>query len=69
MVAAANRKDLNPSIGRTTRLMARWSCSTMLLRYLACRIFIPALRSALQLSIAAVLAPLLSMVIFEGAPC
>jgi len=31
MVAAADRNDLNPSIGHTTRLTARWSCSTMLL--------------------------------------
>src|ERR1019366_9161332 len=29
----AQRKDLNPSMGRTMRLIARWSCSTMLLRY------------------------------------
>jgi hypothetical protein len=32
-VAAAERKDLDPSAGRTTRLIARWSCSTMLFRY------------------------------------
>src|ERR1700735_817504 len=32
-VTAADRNDLNPSIGRTIRLTTRWSCSTMLLRY------------------------------------
>ena len=31
IVDAADRNDLNPSIGRATRLTARWSCSTMLL--------------------------------------
>jgi hypothetical protein len=30
-VTAADLKELDPSIGRTNRLMARWSCSTMLL--------------------------------------
>ena len=30
----AQRKSLNPSIGRVMRLMARWSCSTTLFRYL-----------------------------------
>jgi hypothetical protein len=30
-VTAADQKDLNPSIGRTWRLIARWSCSTTLL--------------------------------------
>jgi len=33
MVDAADRNDLKPSIGRTTRLTERWSCSTMLFRY------------------------------------
>jgi hypothetical protein len=32
----AERKSLKPCIGRVMRLTARWSCSTMLLRYL-CR--------------------------------
>ena len=56
-VAAADLNDLKPSIGRTVRLTARWSCSTMLLRYLTWRISMPGWCSALQLSIAAVLAP------------
>lgn len=30
---AAARNDLKPGIGLVTRLTARWSCSTMLLRY------------------------------------
>jgi len=34
MTIRAVKKDLKPSIGRVTRLMARWSCSMMLLRYL-----------------------------------
>ena len=34
MMILALPTDLNPSIGRVIRLMARWSCSTMLLRYL-----------------------------------
>jgi hypothetical protein len=34
----AQRKSLKPCIGRVMRLTARWSCSTMLLRYLHCRI-------------------------------
>jgi hypothetical protein len=29
----AKRKALNPSFDRVIRLMARWSCSTMLSRY------------------------------------
>ncbi len=32
-------KEQNPIPGLTNRLMARWSCSTMLLRYLICRNF------------------------------
>ena len=35
---AGAQKDLKPSMGRVSRLTARWSCSTMLLRYLHCRI-------------------------------
>jgi hypothetical protein len=34
----AQRKSLKPCIGRVMRLTARWSCPTMLLRYLHCRI-------------------------------
>ena len=30
----AQRNVLNPNVGRVLRLIARWSCSTMLLRYL-----------------------------------
>ena len=33
-VTAADQKDLNPVIARTCRLIARWSCSTTLLRVL-----------------------------------
>ena len=33
MMILALQNDLKPSIGRVIRLMARWSCSTMLLRY------------------------------------
>jgi hypothetical protein len=33
--AASN--DLNPSMGRVTRLTARWSCSTILFKYFTCR--------------------------------
>lgn len=36
-VAAADVRDFNPSVGRVLRLMKRWSCSRMLLRYLSCR--------------------------------
>ena len=42
MVVAADQKLLKPSIGLVIRLTARWSCSTMLLRYLIWRISIPA---------------------------
>jgi hypothetical protein len=63
---------MNLSIGRTNRLIARWSCSTMLLRYLIWRSPMPALCSvscsALWLSIAAVWAPLRSIVVFSGVP-
>ena len=31
-VMAADQKDLNPSMGRVFRLIARWSCSTMLVQ-------------------------------------
>jgi hypothetical protein len=33
----ALRHDLKPSISLVIRLIARWSCSTMLFRYLHCR--------------------------------
>lgn len=36
-MARAQRKSLNPIIGLMMRLMARWSCSMMLFRYLFCR--------------------------------
>src|ERR1700753_2934315 len=36
----AQRKFLKPIIGLTMRLMARWSCSTTLLRYLFCQTLI-----------------------------
>src|SRR6266446_506551 len=34
---AADQNDLKPSIGRVIRLIARWSCSTILFRYFTCR--------------------------------
>jgi len=52
----ARQNDLNPRIGRAIRLMARWSCSTMLLRYLHWHMRLSTQASALTLSMAAVLA-------------
>src|ERR1700709_2185030 len=46
-IMRAQRKLLNPSIGLTMCLIARWSCSTRLLRYFDCRILIGTSRSAL----------------------
>src|SRR5262249_30759171 len=40
MVQRAAQNDLKPSIGRVIRFTARWSCSTMLLRYLQWRMAI-----------------------------
>ena len=65
----AQRKVLNPSIGRVMRLMARWSCSTTLLRYFDWRISMGSALSAWMLVIAAVFAPFLSIVTFSGTPC
>jgi len=67
-VMAADQKDLKPSIGRVIRLTARWSCSTTLFRYFTWRSSMQASLSVLYFSIAALLAPLLSMVIFSGLP-
>ena len=64
----ADRNDLKLSIGLVTRLMARWSCSTMLLRYLTWRTKIGTSRPALIASIAALLAPLLSIATLPGSP-
>ena len=64
----ADRNDLKLSIGLVTRLMARWSCSTMLFRYLTCQTTIGVSRLALMPSIAALLVPLLSIVTFSGTP-
>jgi len=64
ITARAQRKFLNPSIGRTMRLMALWSCSIRLLRYFGFRSSMSVPESARMPSMAAVLAPLLSMVIF-----
>ena len=33
IVHRAAQNDLNPSMGRVSRFTARWSCSTILLRY------------------------------------
>ena len=65
----ANRKVLNPSIDRVIRLMARWSCSTMLLRYFDWRSSMAKPLSAWMLTMAAVLEPLSSIVIFSGRSC
>jgi hypothetical protein len=65
-VMAADQNDLKPSIGRVIRLIARWSCSTILFRYFTCRSSMLASLAVLYCSIAAPLAPLLSMVIFFG---
>src|SRR5450830_2113515 len=69
MMIRALQNDLNPSIGPVILLTARWSCSTMLLRYLFWRIRMSTQASALMLSMAVVLAPLLSIVIFSGKSC
>jgi hypothetical protein len=58
--------DLKLSIGLVTRLMARASCSTMLLRYLTWGTRIGTLRPALTAFIAALLAPLLSIATLFG---
>ena len=67
-VDCAASNDLNPSIGRVTRVTPQSSYSTRLLRYLSWRISMPASYSASSCSIATVLAPLSSMVIFSGMP-
>jgi len=54
--------------GRVRRLIARWSCSTRLLRYVEWRIFMGVSRSSSMASSAARLAPFLSMVTVSGAP-
>ncbi len=46
MMIRALQSDLNPSIARVIRLMARCSCSTMLFKYLFCRIKISIQESA-----------------------
>jgi hypothetical protein len=61
-------KGYEPSIGLITRLIARWSCSTILLRYLTCRTVTGKAIGPLILSIAALLTPLLSIAIFSGPP-
>ena len=65
----ANRKVLNPSIDRVIRLMARWSCSTMSLRYFDWRSSMAKPLSAWMLTMAAVLEPLSSIVIFSVRSC
>ena len=65
---AADQNDLKPSIGCTIFLIARWSCSTMLFRYFVRRSSMSAPESARMFLIAAVLAPLLSILIFSGTP-
>ena len=53
-------------MGLVIRLTARWSCSTILLRYLTCRNLIGMSLSALMSSIAALLATLLFRVTVSG---
>ena len=36
-VMAGDQNDLNPSMGRVSRLIARWPCSTLLFRYFTWR--------------------------------
>jgi len=64
----AQRNVLNPNIDRVRRLIARWSCSTMLLRYLTWRILMGVSRPAFTACKPARSAPLLSMVTVSGAP-
>lgn len=54
----AARNDLKPSTGQVTRLIARWSCSAMLLRYLAWRTVIDT--AMLRLAIKQVTKPVLN---------
>ncbi len=65
----ALQNDLKPIIGRVIRFTARWSCSTMLFRYLDWRIRMSTQAPVFTLSMAAVLAPLLSMVTYSGKSC
>jgi hypothetical protein len=65
---AAEWNDLKLSIGLVTRLIARWSCSTMLLRYLLWRTGIGTSRPALTASMAALCAPRLSIATFSRRP-
>jgi hypothetical protein len=65
-VMAADQNDLKPSIGRVIRLIARRSCSTILFGYFTCHSSMLASMSVLYCSIAAVLAPLLSILIFSS---
>ena len=67
-VARADQNDLKPNMGRVRRLMKRWSCSTMLFKYLHWRILTRLFSSVLNCFIAAVLAPLLSILIKLGLP-
>jgi hypothetical protein len=62
------RGDAIDRIDLVTRVTARWSCSTMLLRYLTWRTVIGSAMPPLISSMAALLAPLLSIAIFSGAP-
>ena len=62
----AQRKRSNPSMDRVTRLLARWSGSMSLFGYFDWRISIGKPLSACMLTMAVVLAALLSRVIFSG---
>jgi hypothetical protein len=64
----AAQNDLKFSIARVIRLIAQWSCSTMLFRYLICLTSIGAPLCSMTSSMAALLDPLLSIVTFSGTP-
>jgi hypothetical protein len=65
---AADQNDLNPSIDHVSRLIAWWSRSTILFRYLTWPSPMLVLMPRLSSSSAAALALLWSMVIFAGLP-
>ncbi len=72
-VAAADGKDLKPSIGRARRLIKRWSCSIRLFKYLDRTVVILVgqpnrLRILFTSWIPAAFAPLLSITIRNGMP-
>src|ERR1017187_1396943 len=65
---AAEQNDLKPSIGCTIFLIARWVLLDDVVQVLCTPQFVSAPESARMFLIAAVLAPLLSILIFSGTP-